>query len=105
MKKHLWLGLLVALIIAAFVSPFASSHPDGLERVAEDSGFLGKSEGQEKLSSPMPDYVVPGISNETAAGSAAGILGTILTFGVAFGVGKLAGNKNNSSVGKKKLES
>ncbi|MGB3768113.1 MAG: PDGLE domain-containing protein, partial [Phormidesmis sp.] len=40
--KFFLIGLGVALIIAAVVSPFASSNPDGLERVAEDLGFIDR---------------------------------------------------------------
>ncbi|MDS1029374.1 PDGLE domain-containing protein [Bacillota bacterium LX-D] len=94
MKKEIWYGLLVALLIGVFLSPFASSSPDGLERVAEDKGFLAKSEGREVVGAPMPDYVLPVISNETVAGSAAGAVGTIITFGAAYGLAKIVSKKN-----------
>ena len=38
------LGLAVALAFAFFVSPLASSEPDGLERVAIDQGFEEQAE-------------------------------------------------------------
>ncbi|ADG82090.1 PDGLE domain-containing protein [Thermincola potens] len=90
MSKKIIIALLFALAVAAFLSPFASSHPDGLERVAEDKGFLHKAEGKEVIQSPMPDYTVPWIRNEKISGSAAGVIGTILTFGLMYGVAKLA---------------
>ena len=34
------LALAVAVALAAFASPYASSSPDGLEKVAETNGFL-----------------------------------------------------------------
>ena len=41
MKTKWWLiSLLVCLAVASF-APLASSSPDGLERVAEDKGFIG----------------------------------------------------------------
>ncbi|MDN5293087.1 MAG: cobalt/nickel transport protein [Eubacteriales bacterium] len=90
-RRQKWVigGLLVALIVAAFLSPFASTKPDGLERVAEDHGFLEKGEGKEVIKSPIPDYVMPGVANETLAGSLAGVVGTLLTFILFVLVGKI----------------
>lgn len=79
-------GLVVAAILAVF-SPLASSHPDGLEWVAEQTGFLDLA--QDALYNVMPDYVVPGINDPNMATIAAGILGLLIVFGVAFGVGRL----------------
>jgi cobalt/nickel transport system permease protein len=68
------------------VAPLASPHPDGLERVAEDLGFLGAARGAPY--EVIPDYVLPGISNEALATIAAGVVGTLLAAGVAFGVAR-----------------
>ena len=97
MKKLLLASFIVALIVAAFLSPFASSSPDGLERVAEDKGFLEKGEGQNAITSPLPDYLFPGISNEKIATSAAGVVGTVVTFGFLFGFGKLISKKGSQT--------
>ncbi|MPZ23746.1 MAG: cobalamin biosynthesis protein CbiM, partial [Dehalococcoidia bacterium] len=54
-------GLAIAVAVALF-SPLASSHPDGLERVAEDKEFIETAED-----SPyeiIPDYTFPGVDNE-----------------------------------------
>jgi len=87
MKGKWLLGMVIALAIAGFLSPFASSSPDGLERVAEDIGFLHKATSY--LSSPMPDYLFPGIEHEGIATSIAGTLGTLLAFAAMYGLGKL----------------
>jgi len=76
-------GLVIAIALA-ILSPLASSHPDGLEWVAEQKGFLDAA--KEPLYSIIPDYVMPGISNEAAATIIAGIIGTLIVFGVALGV-------------------
>jgi cobalt/nickel transport system permease protein len=79
-------GLLVALALT-LISPLASPSPDGLERVAEDLGFIEAAQ-----SAPyeiIPDYVFPGISNEALATIAAGMVGTILVFGIAVGIAAL----------------
>lgn len=88
MKKDVIIGLLLALLVAAVLSPFASTSPDGLERVAEDKGFIDRGEGKEVIKSPIPDYEVPSIANKTFAGISAGIIGTILTFITMFGLVK-----------------
>lgn len=87
MQKRWLMGFAAALIVAAFASPFASSSPDGLEKVAEDKGFLEK--GTSYISSPIPDYTMPGISHAGVATAAAGVIGTIITFGVMYGLSKI----------------
>ena len=89
--KPVWVFVLCALGVAIFlavaVSPFASSAPDGLERVAADKGFLAKGEGTRVWRwSPIRDYTIPGVSSASMGTAAAGALGTL----AAFGVGLLA---------------
>jgi len=82
--KLVWtVGLGIALLLAVF-SPFASTHPDGLEWVAEQKGFLDVAQGP--LYEVIPDYVFPGITNEAFATIVAGIIGTLIVFGVVLGV-------------------
>ena len=87
--RDILIGLAAALLLAIAVSPFASPSPDGLERVAEDKGFLEKGEGPSVVAAPIPDYAMPGIANEKLATSAAGVAGTLAVFGLAWGVGSL----------------
>lgn len=87
MRKIILAGLFIAVAIALFLSPFASQSPDGLEKVAEDKGFLHKGEGQEVFSAPIPDYTMPGVKQEGIATSLAGLIGTLLVFAVAYGLG------------------
>lgn len=97
MKKPVLIFLLVALAVAAFLSPFASPNPDGLDRVAQDLGFEENSEGKEAIQSPVPDYKFPGIESEAVATSLAGILGTVITFGVALGLGKAVSKRKKTA--------
>ncbi len=87
MKLKWWhIGLLLALAVA-LISPLASSSPDGLERVAEDKGFIETAkDGPYSL---IADYVFPGIGNEAAATILAGIVGTVILFGLTYGVARL----------------
>lgn len=82
--RAVWaVGLLIALALAV-LAPLASAHPDGLEWVAEQRGFLDLAQGA--AYEIIPDYVFPGIANEALATIVAGILGTLLVFGVTLGV-------------------
>ena len=87
MKKIILAGLFIAVAIALFLSPFASQSPDGLEKVAEDKGFLHKGEEKEIFNAPIPDYTMPGVKQEGIATSLAGLIGTLLVFAVAYGLG------------------
>lgn len=85
-KLTLW-GLLIALGVAALIAPFASSLPDGLEKVAETKGFAAKA--TVLFQSIMPDYLISGIRNEKVATALAGVVGTLIVFGFVFALGKL----------------
>lgn len=85
-------GVIVALVVGIMAVFFASPHPDGLERVAEDKGFLDAAQGP--AFNVLPDYVVPGIPNETLAALIAVILGTLLLFAVGYGIARLLRRRN-----------
>ena len=82
MKSKWWLISLVICLAVASLAPLASSSPDGLERVAEDKGFIDL--GQEAPFQIIADYVFPGIENEALATILAGLIGTLILFGVAY---------------------
>jgi hypothetical protein len=96
MKTKWWLiALLVCLAVVSF-SPLASSSPDGLERVAEDKGFIDV--GKEAPYQIIADYVFPGIENEALATILAGWIGTLILFGVAYGVAWLLKSRKREPV-------
>jgi hypothetical protein len=80
------LGLAVALVLAFFVSPFASSQPDGLEKVASDKGFLATADDSALAGSPLADYATEGVDDERLSTGVAGIVGVTVTFAVGFGL-------------------
>ena len=86
-------GLGISLLIAIFLSPFASKNPDGLDRVSEDLKF-GEKELKEKPAQKLPfyaifdEYAVRGVPEQIAT-PLAGLAGTLVTFGLAWGAGKL----------------
>ena len=84
------IGLALAMLLA-IASPLASSHPDGLEWVAEQKGFLESAKSP--LYKIVPDYLFPGVSNTTLATILAGIIGVLLVFVVAIAVAMMRRRK------------
>ena len=66
-KKFLAAGFLVSLFLAGVVSFYASSDPDGLEKVAEDIGFIETAKDHTYADGALADYGVKGIDNERAS--------------------------------------
>jgi hypothetical protein len=83
-KSKWWLISFLVCLGVACLAPLASSSPDGLERVAEDRGFIGLAGGAPFQI--IADYVFPGIENEALATILAGVIGTLVLFGVAYGL-------------------
>jgi hypothetical protein len=86
MRNKTWwiVGLLIALAVT-LVSPLASPWPDGLERVAEDQGFIDAE--KDSFYEIIPDYVLPGVASESLATILAGVVGVLVVFGIALGAG------------------
>lgn len=78
-------GLVVALILAFFVSPQASSEPDGLNKVASDEGFSDQEEPHHLEDSPLAGYGVEGVDDDRLSTGLAGVIGVAVTFAVAGG--------------------
>ncbi len=77
-RRFLVAFLLVALLVAGVASVFASSLPDGLESVAERTGFSGTAEDSPATASPLADYETPGVADDRVSGALAGVLGALL---------------------------
>lgn len=98
-RNFFLVGLGAALLIAVLLSPFASSNPDGLDRVAGDLGFESAA-AEQQPSQQLPfyavfdEYALRGVP-EAIATPLAGLVGTLLVFGLAMGVGKLAVRGNS----------
>ncbi|MFG2003523.1 PDGLE domain-containing protein [Spirillospora sp. NPDC048911] len=85
-KRFFFVFLLVAVIVAGFVSFYASASPDGLTKVAEDKGFAAKEKDHRLKDSPFGDYGIKGVSNERLSGGLAGVAGVGLTLAVGGGL-------------------
>ncbi|WP_205850043.1 PDGLE domain-containing protein [Nakamurella flava] len=80
------LGLAVALLLALVVSHWASSEPDGLERVALDQGFAGHAADSAAAGSPLADYTTAGVDSPWLSTGLSGVIGVLLCFALAAGL-------------------
>jgi cobalt/nickel transport system permease protein len=103
-RARLWAFVAGALVIAGalavFIAPFASSSPDGLERVAADQGFESAAAAQPAWSlSPLGDYQFPGIGSDKTATAVAGLVGTLALFALVLLIGRALGRRRLPSAG------
>ena len=77
-------GLAISLVVV-LLSPFASADPDGLNRVAEDLGFINAATSG---TGPLTGYVVPFLANASISKIAAGALGVLVVLGLTFFAGR-----------------
>jgi len=80
------LGVLVALVVAGGASYYASTHPDGLQYVAERTGFAQTAEESPTAESPLSGYQLRGVENDALSGGLAGVLGALVVLVLAGGV-------------------
>jgi len=80
-------GILIAFCIATASAFLASGSPDGLERVAEDLGFIETA--RDAPYNVLPDYTVPGLGEGPLSTVAAGIIGVLVVTALSLGAGTL----------------
>ena len=85
-RRLVVVGFLISMVLAGVVSFYASSHPDGLESVAERVGFAGSATVHDAAASPFADYTTRGVDNPRLSGGVAGVVGATLVFVLASGV-------------------
>ncbi|MBD2353440.1 energy-coupling factor ABC transporter permease [Tolypothrix sp. FACHB-123] len=96
-EQHQFRGWVVPVVsivlVAGVLSLFASAWPDGLERVAENLGFIDLSEKvRVVVPTPLADYGIEGLG--TIGTSIAGLVGAAICFAVAFGIAKVVKPNN-----------
>ncbi len=91
-KKIFFLFLIISLSFAVFLSPFASSLPDGLEKVAESKNFINK---QFKLHGfdLFEYYNFKLIKDEKISTAFSGFVGTVMVFFITYLVFRLISKK------------
>ncbi|MFK4066067.1 energy-coupling factor ABC transporter permease [Streptomyces sp. NPDC029674] len=85
--RPVWIaGIVASLVLAGFVSFYASADPDGLEKVAHDKGIDKKAEEHATADSPLADYGVEDITDSRLSGGLAGVIGVGVTVVAGTGV-------------------
>ncbi len=83
------IGLGICFLMTLFISPFASSDPDGLEKVAETKGFAERGESWKFWQhAPLPDYDISWVRNKRISTALSGVIGTVAIFLLTLGIGK-----------------
>ena len=85
-KTFLISGFVASLFLAGVVSFYASSHPDGLEKVAGDIGFIQTAKENTNSEGILADYGVKGVDNQRLSTGAAGVIGVVATGAISTGL-------------------
>ena len=100
LRLFLLSGLLVALGLAMLVSGFASSAPDGLNKVAEDHGIAASAREHLFENGPLAGYAVKGVGNDRLGTAISGLIGVLVTFGIGLALFALVRAMRSGSEGK-----
>jgi cobalt/nickel transport protein len=85
-----WVGLGVALLVALFLSPFASTSPERLEKIAEAKRVSETGEGWKFWEhAPFSNYTLPWIKNAKVSTALSGFAGTLAIFFITIGIAKM----------------
>jgi len=79
-------GLLLALLLAGVASYYASSAPDGLNKVAIEQGFDDRQRQHDLEDSPFAGYETEGVDDGRLSGGLAGVVGVLVTFALVGGL-------------------
>jgi hypothetical protein len=92
--RRLWwvAGLAIAALVIVVLAPLASSDPDGLQRVAQDNGFIGRA--QDAVYSLIPGYAVPGLDGSLSK-VVAGLIGIAVVFAVMWLLGRVLARRRS----------
>ncbi|TWH73900.1 PDGLE domain-containing protein [Modestobacter roseus] len=95
-RTFLFIGVVVALLIAGLGSYYASSSPDGLEATAAEQGF-DTAQDSAVAGSPLADYGTAGIDDARLSGGLAGVVGVLLVLVLAGGLTLVLRRRNSTA--------
>ena len=96
-KSFLIAGFIASLFLAGVVSFYASSNPDGLEKVAEDIGFIETAEDHTYAEGALADYGVKGVENPRLSTGLAGVIGVVATGVISTGLFMMVRRKSGDT--------
>jgi cobalt/nickel transport system permease protein/cobalt/nickel transport protein len=79
-------GVAVSLVVAGVLSAWASTHPDGLEHVAQSLGFADTATSSVTSGSPLAGYASPGVGSGWLSSGVAGVVGVVVVAIVMVGL-------------------
>ena len=85
-RRFFAVALLVSLLVAGVASYYASAHPDGLEHVAAQTGFIDSAEDSATSDSPLADYQTKGVEDARISGGLAGVIGVVVMLVLSTGL-------------------
>ncbi len=85
-RKFFASALLVSALLSGGASFYASSSPDGLEKVAEEVGFSETAKDHTFGDFKLSDYGISGLENARLSVGLAGLIGVVATALVAMGL-------------------
>ncbi len=90
-RGWVYAGILISMLVV-LLSPLAATSPDGLERVAEDIGFI--QAGRPAPYQVIPDYAIPFLDKTPLATIAAGAIGVLIVLSLVFLVARFLRKAN-----------
>jgi PDGLE domain len=88
-KSLIFFGIILPIVLGAFISPLASSSPDAFERICEKSDIEAAESSFVSERAIASDYQFHMIENSYMSTGTAGLFGTLLVFFVAIFLMKL----------------
>jgi hypothetical protein len=86
--RRWWIGgIVIVALVVVILAPLASSDPDGLNRVAEDAGFIGSA--QNVIGGLLSGYDLPFVSDPNVSKVLSGLLGVGIVLLLMFVLGRV----------------
>jgi cobalt/nickel transport system permease protein len=83
-KSSFAYAVIFVVLLLVLVAPFASSLPDGLEKIANAFGFLHKAQLEPGVTAPLKEYRIPGLESVDLTTMVAGLIGALSVFALSF---------------------